>query len=63
MSIHTLAETPPETHANTILYRLAVALGYPIQVKGTVEAPERYTTADPDDVLREAVHIIEEHYR
>ena len=53
MKPHTLAETPPETWGNTILYRLAQALGHAPE-----EANFAPIEADPDELLEEALEII-----
>lgn len=52
MNERKLADTPPETWGNTILHRLAFAIGeYPVDGNGTI-------TADPDEVLENALEII-----
>lgn len=45
-----LANTPPETWVNTIMYRLAEALGH--------EATDGVIRADLDEILEEAVETI-----
>ena len=50
---HTLASTPPETWGNTILYRLAQALGH-----APAEPNFAPIAVDPDELLEEALEII-----
>lgn len=52
MSEHTLAETPVNTWANTILYRLGRELGYPVnEGRGSI-------IAEPDEILQAALSRI-----
>lgn len=55
-----LADSPPETWANTILYQLAIALGYKPHGHGdSLNDPNLIINADPDEVLKEALQAIE----
>lgn len=47
-----LANEPPETWANTLLFELAEALGY------EVDYPTQTVEADPDEVLDRATDMI-----
>lgn len=57
MALKALSETPEEFWGNTILFKLAVALGYPwVETHGD----PRTITAEPDEVLEEALEAIQQ---
>lgn len=56
--LHTLKDTPEETWGNTVLFRLAQALGYGFTYSGDVSNPDRSIVVDPDEVLESTLKII-----
>ena len=54
----TLIETPQETWGNTILFKLAEALGRDYLLSGDITDPKKVYAADPDELLQEALDVI-----
>jgi len=56
--VNSLHDLTPAEQANTILYSLAIQLGYPTLDAGDVQDIRRTIVADPDEVLQKALETI-----